>query len=68
MEALSTFDIWLIHANDWFACDVYRRDWVTASTYITMIETFDNIQDFVFNTLMLSTPLLIFAIGTVGLI
>jgi NADH-quinone oxidoreductase subunit K len=33
-----------------------------------MIETTDNIQDFVFNTFMLSTPLLIFAVGTVGLI
>jgi NADH-quinone oxidoreductase subunit K len=33
-----------------------------------MAELFDNIPDFVFNTLMLSTPLLIFAAGTIGLI
>jgi NADH-quinone oxidoreductase subunit K len=33
-----------------------------------MVEVFDNVPDFVFNTIMLSTPLLIFAAGTIGLI
>ena len=33
-----------------------------------MVEIFDTVPDFVFNTIMLSTPLLIFAAGTIGLI
>lgn len=33
-----------------------------------MVEIFDTVPDFVFNTLMLSTPLLIFSAGTIGLI
>jgi hypothetical protein len=33
-----------------------------------MVEIIDNVPDFVFNTMLLSTPLMMFAAGTVGLI
>jgi hypothetical protein len=68
MEALIAINIRMIYVNDRIACNVHRYDWINTCTNITMIETTDNIQDFVFNTFMLSTPLLIFAVGTVGLI
>jgi NADH-quinone oxidoreductase subunit K len=69
MKIISAIDLWLVCLNDCVDGDVHGFDWrYTDSLKKTMMELFDNIPDFVFNTLMLSTPLLIFAAGTIGLI